>query len=281
MKVLKYTLLSFLFTALYSCTEDDINTLLGSDELTDTEIVEGLKEALIVGTDTSTTNLAKEGGYYNDLDLRIPLPPSVESSIANLKSKTINLGITTVTGADLYNGINVLGITFPGLKNTEDDLIEGINAAAEDAANTAGPIFYDAVGGITFSDAYTILFGGIDTAATSYLRSNTYNALFSEYEPKIENALQSVSIGNTSVVDSYEDFVADYNALLNTNIPGFGTVSALTGVNTIAATDLSDHGTHKGLDGLFKLIAQEEENIRTNPLARVTSILESVFGALD
>jgi hypothetical protein len=37
----------------------------------------------------------------------------------------------------------------------------------------------------------------------------------------------------------------------------------------------------KGLDGLFLKIAEEEEDIRRDPLARVSDLLARVFGQLD
>jgi hypothetical protein len=36
--------------------------------------------------------------------------------------------------------------------------------------------------------------------------------------------------------------------------------------------------TDEALDGLFTVLAQEEQKIRTDPAARVTSLLQRVFG---
>jgi len=36
--------------------------------------------------------------------------------------------------------------------------------------------------------------------------------------------------------------------------------------------------TNKSLDGLFYMVGQEEKNIRTNPAARTTDLLKTVFG---
>jgi hypothetical protein len=43
--------------------------------------------------------------------------------------------------------------------------------------------------------------------------------------------------------------------------------------------DLDSYVTGKALDGLFFMLAEEERDIRTNPLARVSSILKKVFGS--
>ena len=258
------------------------NDFLQDSELTDEEIVEGLKEALKVGTDTSTATLAKEDGYYQDLAVRILLPTELQTSIAGFRAKSITYLGVTVTGEQLYNGYSnpLLGINIPGLKSKEQELIKGINRAAEDAAKNAGPIFIDAITDITIEDGFNILFGGDSTAATTYLRSKTEAALFAKYEPKIEASLQTVKIGNTSVVDEYEEFVQSYNNILTTGL-GNTTIGQLAGVNTVAAADLSVYSTNRGLDGLFLKVSEEESDIRNNPLARVNAILQKVFGELD
>ena len=42
--------------------------------------------------------------------------------------------------------------------------------------------------------------------------------------------------------------------------------------------DLDDYVTKKSLDGLFLVLGQEEKKIRTNPAARTTDLLKTVFG---
>ena len=43
--------------------------------------------------------------------------------------------------------------------------------------------------------------------------------------------------------------------------------------------DLKGYATQKAIDGLFVLVAQEEQKIRENPAARVTDLLKKVFGS--
>jgi hypothetical protein len=45
--------------------------------------------------------------------------------------------------------------------------------------------------------------------------------------------------------------------------------------------NLDQYVTTKAIDGLFILMASEENKIRTDPVARVTDILKKVFGSLD
>ena len=44
---------------------------------------------------------------------------------------------------------------------------------------------------------------------------------------------------------------------------------------------LDAYVTNKALDGLFKMVAQEEKNIRQNPVARTTDLMKTVFGAVS
>ena len=276
------SLLSISALLLFSaCEEDTLTDFLGGGALSESEIADGLKSALSVGTDTSSAKLGVTDGYFGDAAVKLLLPIATQGAIETFKTKQINLGITTISGNTIYNGTTILGITIPGLKSKEEELILGINRAAEAAANQAAPIFIDAITDMSIADANDILFGGIDTAATAYLRSTSYIGLFSTYEPKIDAALQQITVGSTSISETYENFVADYNGTLAIGIPGFGTLGSLMNLQNITVSDLSVYSTNKGLDGLFLKIAEEEKDIRTNPLARINALLVRVFSFLD
>ncbi len=247
-------------------------------------IAEGLKEALRVGTDTATSKLAVLDGYLKDEAVKILLPDELEEQIASLKAVEINVfGLGTITGDQIYNtGVPFLGIN--SLAESEQELILGINRAAEEAAKEAGPIFFDVIRGITITDAENILYGS-DTAATAYLIDNTYQSLYSTFEPRVNNAVNTVTIGNRTVEQLYGNFVGEYNDILNTSIPisflETRTLGSVAGINTINEADISAFATTKGLDGLFLKVQEEEANIRNNVNARVNSILQEVFGLLD
>lgn len=255
-----------------------------ADQLQQPNIAEGLKEALRVGTDTAVSKLAITDGYLKDEAVKILLPDELEEQIANFKATSVDVfGVGTLSGEDIYNaGIPELGIN--SLASLEEEMIVGINRAAENAASEAAPIFVDAILGITIADAENILYGP-DDAATVYLKDNTFQQLFSTYEPKIDQAINRVKVGNKSVEEVYADFVNEYNSILNKQIPtsltSFSSLGELLNVETISDPDISGFATEKGLDGLFLKIQEEEANIRENPLARVTDLLEEVFGLLD
>ena len=53
--------------------------------LTEEQVVEGLKSALVVGTDTATYSLHQENGYYNDPLVKILLPDDTKALIENIE----------------------------------------------------------------------------------------------------------------------------------------------------------------------------------------------------
>ncbi|WKK87163.2 DUF4197 domain-containing protein [Marivirga arenosa] len=269
--------LSLILSILLVSSCDLLNEAL--EEPANINIAEGLKEALRVGTDTATSKLAVVDGYLKDEAVKILLPDELESQIAALKAIEINVPLFgTLTGETIYNqGVPSLGIN--SLASKEEELILGLNRAAEEAAKEAGPIFFDAIRGITIADAESILYGS-DTAATAYLIDNTYESLFNTFEPKVNNAVNQVKIGDRTVEALYSNFVSEYNNILNTSVLG-NSIGSLANINTIEESDISAYATTRGLDGLFLKVQDEEANIRNNVNARVNDILREVFGLLD
>ena len=145
-----------------------------------------------------------------------------------------------------------------GMGKLVDDAVLSMNRAAEDAAGKAAPIFIDAVTSMNIQDGLNILKGG-NGAATEFLRQRTTPALTEAFRPVIQDALNKTGapILWTSVFNTY-------NKLPIT----------LQKVNP----DLVAYTTERALNGLFVTIAAEEAKIRTNPAARVTSLLQKVFG---
>ena len=147
-----------------------------------------------------------------------------------------------------------------GLGNEVDKFIVTLNRGAEEAAKEAKPIFIDAIRQMSIRDAWGILRGDED-AATQYLRRTTSDQLRAKFEPVITKALDQVN-----ATRYYGDIVSTYNRLPGT-----------TDVNP----DLTDYATERALDGLFLLVAEEEKNIRENPVARTTELLKRVFAQAD
>lgn len=147
-----------------------------------------------------------------------------------------------------------------GLESQVEKVVTTLNRAAEEAAKEAAPIFLDAVKGLTIKDGFDILNGPND-AATSYLKGKTSSPLKAKFSPIVGRAIEKVEL-----TKYWKPLASKYNAL-----PG------VTPVNS----DLNAYVTERAISGLFKLVANEEKKIRTNPAARVTDLLKKVFGSVD
>jgi hypothetical protein len=144
-----------------------------------------------------------------------------------------------------------------GFGHQVDEFVIRMNRAAEQAAPLAKPIFQEAVTNMSFGDARQILNGG-NTAATEYFQNQTRDQLAAAFKPEVEKAMNQVG-----VTAQYKQLMEQYTALPFVKAPAF---------------DVDEYVVGKSLDGLFYLLAQEEQKIRTNPAARVTSLLQEVFG---
>lgn len=226
-----------------------LQTVLSTtDTLTETEVVNGLKEALETGARNSASILSLENGYYGDPLVKILLPEEARVIVDNISR-------------------------IPGGDKLVEDVVLSINRAAEDAAKEAAPIFVSSITGMSINDAFGILRGEND-AATAYLRNTTYDNLYALYKPKIGQSIEKDLVGNLSAHDAWNTLTSQWNTVANSVV---GRLANLTPVET----DLTDYLTNKALDGMFFKVEEEEFKIRTQISARVTPLLQKVFGSLD
>lgn len=138
-----------------------------------------------------------------------------------------------------------------------DKFVETLNRSAEEAAKDAAPVFVNAIKGMSIGDGFAILKGG-DNAATQYLKDKTTAELRQKFTPVVQNAINKVELTKywSPIINNYNKvpFVEKQNP------------------------DLTAYVTEKAMEGLFKLISEEELKIRKDPVARVTDILKRVFG---
>ncbi|MGB3591490.1 MAG: DUF4197 domain-containing protein [Nonlabens sp.] len=152
------------------------------------------------------------------------------------------------------------GLRKIGLGGVADEGLKLLNRAAEDATKEALPIFVDAVKGISFNDAKNILLGD-NRAATQYLENATRETLYAKFSPVI-----NANLGKVGATDLWTNAINRYN-----------TIPLVNDVNP----DLTDYVTQQALEGVFKMIAQEEIQIRANVGARTTDLLRKVFALQD
>jgi hypothetical protein len=216
--------------------------------LTQSEVISGLKQALVIGADSAAKTLAKTNGYYGDELVKITLPPQAQTITQNLSK-------------------------IPGGEKMVEDVLLRINRAAEDAAREAAPIFAKAISQMTIRDGFKILNGETD-AATQYLRMQTYDELYDLYKPKIKASVEKKLAGNISTAEAWETLTSQWNRVAQSFI---GQMADLESVEM----ELDQYLTEKALDGLFLKLANEEKEIRTNAEARVTDLLRRVFGSTN
>lgn len=146
-----------------------------------------------------------------------------------------------------------------GMGNLADQGLLLLNRAAEDAVKEGVPIFANAITSMSFEDAKQILLGD-SVAATNYLKGKTSEQLFTAFEPKVQN-----SLGKVGADKVWEQIISQYNKIARQDI----------------TTNLNEYVTDETINGVFKMVAEKESDIRDNPIFRTTSLLKNVFGALD
>ena len=115
---------------------------------------------------------------------------------------------------------------------------------------------------MSISDGFAILNGG-EGAATKFLKDNTSAALVTAFTPKVEAAISTVKL-----TEYWNPIITKYNSAMT-----------FTGGEKLNP-DLNAYVTEKAIAGLFLMVAKEENKIRLDPLARVSDLLQKVFGSI-
>lgn len=220
---------------------------------TNSEAVTAMKDALNEGIKSASSNLSQKNGYFGNAALKILLPPEAQP---------------------IMNVVNKI----PGGQTLIDDVVLRLNRSAEESAKDVTNIFAQAIKEMTVTDGIKIVTGK-NNAATEYLREKTYNKLLDLYKPKVSAALNKPLVLNVSANKAWSTLTTSYNKV--GEVPN--KVAKLAGKNEPfpeVEVDLATYSTKKALDGLFVKIAEEEKNIRANPLDYASSMIKKVFGAV-
>lgn len=223
-----------------------------NNNLDNTTVSNGLKEALKTGVKFATTQLGANNGYLNNKAVRIPLPNNLSSAE----------GLIRKAGGD----------------KMADDLINSMNSAASKAAPKTAEIFISAIDKMSLTDAQKILSGG-NNAATEYFKANTTESLKKSIAPIIQETMKENQVAG--YYDSVNNVFKSTTGGLtqNSGVMGmaksFGVDSYIPGNSN---ESLDEFVTNKAIEGLFTMIAQKEAAIRTNPVEQTSSLLKQVFG---
>lgn len=207
--------------------------------------------------------------------------PSARSSASDDKTGSAGIkealavgterAVSSLSKVDGYFGNSAVKILMPsslqkvaqlakmaGYEKQVDEFVLSMNRAAEAAAPLAAKFFGDAIRDMTLEDVRGILSGG-DTAATDFFSRKTRDKLYAAFKPVVAK-----KVGEVGATRAYTDMMGRFD-----KVPMMGGRQSL---------DLDDYVTNKSLDGLFRMVGEEEKKIRTNPAARTTDLLRTVFG---
>lgn len=205
------------------------------------QMVDGLKEALVKGVEKAVTSLGKQDGFLKDAGVKIPMPESLQKVEKSLRA----------------------------LKQDKiaDEFVTTMNRAAEQAVPEAAAVIGDSIKQMSIADAKAIL-TGTNNAATEYFRRTSEAALQTRLLPIVKSATTKAGV------------TAAYKRMTEVASSGLGNLGGL-GSRLLGqeVPDLDTYVTHKALDGLFVKIAEQEQRIRENPVARTTDLLQKVFGS--
>lgn len=232
-------------SALTTTNSTGTNSLLSSaaaGNLSQEQVVARLKEALGKGVERAVASLGQTNGFLTNLNVRIPMPTKLQK-------------VETVLRA-------------AGQGHLVDDFVGSMNHAAEQAVPVAASVFADSIKQMSIADAKSILTSTND-AATQYFRRTTQTNLQAKFYPIVQKATDQVG-----VTAQYKSMMGKFTALdtVNTLLGGKSNLKLSPG-------DIDSYVTDKAMDGLFTMVAEEEKNIRANPIARTTDLLQQVFGS--
>jgi len=218
----------------------------GLAALSSSQVAGGLKDALGNGLQHAVASLGHDGGFLTNIAVKIPVPQKLQTVEKTLRAV--------------------------GQGKLVDDFVATMTHAAEQAVPQAASVFGDAVKQMSIDDAKAVLTGPNDSA-TQFFRRTTQTNLYTKFYPIVQQAT-----AKAGVTSSYKTMLAK----VNSSGGSFGgTLSGLENKYLGAdALDVDAYVTKGALDGLFKMVADEEKNIRQNPVARTTDLMKQVFGAV-
>jgi len=161
--------------------QNHTKTVASAPQLSQQDLVTGLKDALQVGSDTVVATLGQKDAFFKNKDIHIPLPENfkiVRNALARI-----------------------------GMSGMLDDLELRLNRAAETAVPKAKPIFVRTIKDMTFDDAMAI-YNGADDAATRYFEKKMNEPLHDAMRPIIQD-----SLAQTGAVTAYDAIMGKYQTL--------------------------------------------------------------------
>ncbi len=224
------------------------------------QILAGFLAALVI----STQALALDLGSLSNADavggLKDALTQGAAAAVSKLGVENGFLGNDKVK-IPLPDAIKKVesGMRLLGMQRQADELVTAMNRAAEQAVPEAKALLVASIKSMSVQDAKGILTGS-NTAATEYFRKTTSGQLTAKFLPIVKKATAKVGLAEK------------YN-----NLAGKGVQLGLVDAKQ---AKIEDYVTQKTLDGLFLMVAEQEQAIRKDPVGTATGMAKKVFSLL-
>jgi len=153
----------------------------GTTSASGSQIAQGLKEALRIGTENAVASTGRPDGFLANPLIKIGMPKQFQ---------TVEKGLRLT-----------------GFGDQVDGFVTSMNRAAEQATPKAKSIFVDAITSMTINDAKNLLNGG-ETAATDFFKVKTSDKLYQAFRPVVDN-----SINQVGTVKRYNDLLGQAKGL--------------------------------------------------------------------
>ncbi len=146
-----------------------------------------------------------------------------------------------------------------GLDKMVNTVTGKFTKATSDAVTAAKPIFINSVKRMSFRDAVNVLVTDNTHAATEYFKSAMTSELMAAFRPIVDSTI------------NVQGAAKEWNSLVNV-------YNKIPFINKPLESSLTDFIAARAIDGMFSVVANEEENIRTKYEFRKTDMMKKVFG---
>ena len=189
-------------------TDNIINVVRNDLKPSESEVKEGLSDALRIGSEYAVNLASQHNGFNSNKSIRITIPQEANK----LKESLLNIG----------------------LQNQIYSFEESMNHAAESACKSALQILANAISQLTIKDAFTIL-NGKNNAATNYLHNQTNLKIYNSFKPIIKSSMQK-----HNVTRKWSQLATKYNSLpftkqINPDLEDYITNKAIYGLFILIA----------------------------------------------
>ncbi len=210
-----------------------------------------IKQALELGVQKALSTLGKENGFYKNPLVKIGLPKNLQAVASTLKKA--------------------------GMGKYVDQFELSMNRAAEEAVPQTAEVLIDTIKQMKVKDAKKLILSKEPNAITKYFETHAGQKLAKKIAPIIKKHMESQNV--TKYYQTMMSYYKKYGKQYTDNKYAQMALSALgMGQGQEEAKDLSTYVTNKTLQGVYKMIEEEEKAIRTSAAARTTKLLQKVFG---